>query len=99
MEPPLTIAYRITITIAALDSDRDGLSNWHEWQAGTDPTNALSTLRLLPPLRVGEDVVIAWLSIQGRIYRVERAARLGSPVFELLTTRLATNTITAYTDT
>ena len=31
------------------DPDGDGLNNWQEWLCRTDPTNALSALRLLRP--------------------------------------------------
>ena len=34
-------------TADRLDTDHDGLNNWQEWQAQTDPTNALSVLKLL----------------------------------------------------
>ena len=31
------------------DPDGDGMNNWQEWRCQTDPTNALSALRLLSP--------------------------------------------------
>ncbi len=34
-----------------LDPDGDGMNNWQEWRCQTDPTNALSVLRLLSPSR------------------------------------------------
>jgi len=35
-----------TVNDAALDPDHDGMSNWQEFLAGTDPQNAASVLRL-----------------------------------------------------
>jgi hypothetical protein len=32
---------------AESDSDGDGLAAWQEWKAGTDPTNALSVLKVI----------------------------------------------------
>ena len=71
------------------DPDSDGLNNWQEWRAGTDPTNALSALRLRPPSQVGNDLVVSWESVAGRSYSVERSTDLGAlPCFELLASRV-----------
>jgi hypothetical protein len=70
------------------DPDGDGLNNWQEWRCGTDPTNALSALRLLAPLPVGTNVTVTWQSVAGGSYFVERATTLSVP---LAFTSLATN--------
>jgi hypothetical protein len=70
------------------DPDHDGMNNWQEWICGTDPTNALSALRLLSPLAGATNVTVTWQSVVGKNYFLERATNLSaSPAF----TSLATN--------
>lgn len=51
------------------DSDQDGLTNWEEYTAGTDPTNALSYLKV-------EDIIpsagatLSFLAVSNRTYSV-----------------------------
>jgi hypothetical protein len=40
----------ITANTDGADPDEDGMDNWQEWLCQTDPTNALSALRLLAPI-------------------------------------------------
>jgi hypothetical protein len=64
------------------DPDGDGLNNWQEWRCGTDPTNALSALRLLAPLTTGTNVALTWQSALGVNYFLERSTNLTtSPAF------------------
>jgi hypothetical protein len=70
------------------DPDSDGLNNWQEWRCGTDPTNALSALRLLAPSAGGTNVTVTWQSVAGVNYLLERATNLSVP---LAFTSLATN--------
>jgi len=52
------------------------LNNYQEYLCGTDPTDALSVLRLLPPAPAGLDVTLTWRSVAGRIYHLECATNL-----------------------
>jgi hypothetical protein len=64
------------------DSDGDGLNNWQEWRAGTDPTNALSVLRLMKPVPGPSGVAVSWRSVDTRTYFLERSTNLGvAPIF------------------
>jgi len=64
------------------DPDDDRLNNWQEWRCGTDPTNALSVLRLLTALPVANDVNVSWQSVAGVNYFLERSTNLAaSPPF------------------
>ena len=95
-------ALPIDPTTDSADPDGDGSNNWQEWRAGTDPTSALSTLRLLTPTQIGPDLVVSWVSVPGKYYFLERSTNLGAhPTFEPLATHLpatATN-MTTFTHT
>ena len=85
------------------DPDGDGLTNWQEWRAGTDPTNGLSVLRLLSATGAAPGVAVTWQSVSGKTYVVERASYLGAqPDFLPLATNIvgqANTNATTYTDT
>jgi len=71
------------------DPDADGHNNWQEWRCRTDPTNALSVLRLLTPLRAGTNVTVSWQSVEGVNYFLERSTNLSAtPPFTLLAPNL-----------
>jgi hypothetical protein len=71
-----------------VDSDKDGMNNWQEWIAGTNPTNAASVLRLLTPSSAGTNITISWQSSLGIGYFLQRSTNLGLPASFL---PLATN--------
>ena len=68
---------RLLGTDANADADHDGASNVAEWVAGTNPTNAVSCLRMLAPSVTPQNgTVLRWLSVAGKTYRLERASNL-----------------------
>jgi len=75
-----------------LDSDRDGLNNWQEYLAGTNPTNASSVFKIS-----GEQVlpngqlVLRWLSVSNRLYDVMRGTNVAAGTGALLPVPGATN--------
>ncbi len=83
------------------DPDGDGLNNWQEWRCRTDPTNALSALRLLSPVNGGINVTVTWQSVAGVSYFLERSANLApTSGFTSLATNLPGQSgTTTYTDT
>jgi len=62
----------------SLDADGDGLTNYQEFLAGTDPNSPASALRLNRAIINGGTVGLAFLSAPGRNYRIEYSADLSS---------------------
>ena len=60
------------------DPDHDGVPNWAEYLAGTDPTNAASRLMFNPittQMHGGQrQVVLSWFSAPGKVYEVQAAS-------------------------
>ena len=66
------------------DIDGDGMNNYQESIAGTNPTNAMSVLTMLPPTPTYNPpgLVVSWQSIAGQSYFVQRSTNLGiQPAF------------------
>jgi hypothetical protein len=62
---------------APRDEDADGVFNWQEYVAGTNPTNAQSYLKL--DLSRGEDVALKFGAISNRTYTVQSAEAVEGP--------------------
>ena len=61
-----------------LDSDGDGMLNWQEYQAGTDPTNALSYLKLDGVTWSNGTVRMELNAVAGKTYTVQSSTSLSS---------------------
>ncbi|MBN2507220.1 MAG: hypothetical protein JXQ71_11045 [Verrucomicrobia bacterium] len=88
----------------ATDPDADGHSTWQEWRCLTDPTNALSVLRLLSASSDGipqSGITLTWQSVAGMNYVVECSTNLGAtPCFMPAATDVPGQAgTTTYTDT
>ena len=70
------------------DADGDGMNNWQEWQAGTDPTNALSALLVMSVTNAPTGLSVTWQSVPTRSYWVERSTNLAAPSFTTVTNNL-----------
>jgi hypothetical protein len=72
------------------DADQDGMNNWQEWVAGTDPTNAYSNLRLQSLVFAPASLRLRWNSDTAHTYFVERAESLKTPLsFSALLSNIA----------
>ncbi len=80
------------------DPDHDGVGNFAEWIAGTNPTNAASVLKLAASEATAANaVLLSWPSVAGKIYRLEKSTDLASGFNFLVMTNIAatppTNTL------
>jgi len=88
-------------TADVTDADGDGLNNWQEWRAGTNPTDNLSVLRLQSVASGAPGVMVSWQSVSGRIYFLERSTSLGTQpiLLPLATCIIGQPGTTTFTDT
>jgi parallel beta-helix repeat protein len=92
-----------TNDVAALDDpDGDRCPNWHEYHAGTIPTNGLSYLGISNITSVAESSVsIDWFSVSGKQYRVMIRTNLLTADWGIMTNGISgtppLNTVTSTT--
>lgn len=80
------------------DSDGDGMNNWQEWFANTDPTNASSALQLFAPTPTNSSMIITWQSTQGRIYFLQRSTNFTTTFSTIKSNIVGQAGTTSYTD-
>lgn len=84
------------------DPDGDGVTNFAEFRAGTNPTDPQSRFELLEITRVANGISLRWSSQPDRTYRVLRSANLLAAPGEyqvIQTGRVATPPINQFIDT
>lgn len=67
--------------VDSADPDGDGMNNWQEWHCLTNPTNALSALRILSQTVSSPGITVSWESVTNVSYIVERSTNVSSPLF------------------
>ncbi len=86
------------LSLASSDADGDGVSNFNEYKAGTDPNNITSFLRLLDAKKQA-GLTVRWPSVSGKTYVVESSpALLGTPWSVISTNITGTGDNLEYTD-
>jgi lysophospholipase L1-like esterase len=65
---------------ANADPDGDGMTNYQEYLAGTDPTNPLSAFQITGITPSGNDMVITFPSVLGNFYELQKTISLGTSV-------------------
>ena len=81
------------------DPDHDGMSNWEEYQAGTDPNNDQSLFKIVEIRPHLPGILMRWSSILGKKYSVERSGDLLVGFTATQTNLSATPSLNTFRDT
>ena len=84
-----------------LDSDGDGVPDWAEQIAGTNPIDANSVFKASTDIQPASDggLIIKWSSVAGKVYSIHRATNLAQGFTPMATSLPATAPQNQYTDT
>lgn len=66
------------------DADQDGMNNYQEFVAGTEPTNPSSLLKLIDVGLSSAGMTFSWHAVPGRTYTVERSPGFLPPAFVVI---------------
>jgi hypothetical protein len=83
------------------DPDHDGMNNWQEWIAGTDPTDSSSLLKMLAITSDVSGLTVSWKSVDGVAYFLQSSTDLTTqPVFATIQSNIVGQAgTTSYLDT
>ena len=85
------------------DLDGTGMNVYQDWIAGLNPTNALSVLKMLAPVKTNNPAgwVVTWQSVNTRTYYLQSSTNLGAqPAFSTIQSNIVGQAgTTSYTDT
>ena len=84
-----------------IDTDGDGMNNYQEWIAGTNPTNAASVLELASPSQSISGISVTWQSVSTETYYLQSSTNLSAqPAFTFSQSNIVGKAgSTSYTDT
>jgi predicted outer membrane repeat protein len=71
-----------------IDTDGDGMNNWQEWIAGTNPTNAVSLLKMLSVSNSPAGATVFWQSSPQVTYYIQSTTNPGVQPFTSIQSNL-----------